>query len=507
MNDARSRWSKSALDCALRALGAAMFAIGVGVGAASTAYASAAPLPLGDYTGDGITDMTVWRPSNGYWFSIDSTSGWSISTQWGQAGDIAVAGDFSIGSPDGRTDPTVFRPSDGYWYWIDSATGYGWMQWWGIEGDIPAPGDYDGDGLSDITIWRHFPNSGYPGGMWWIINSHDWSVTGAQWGQEGDIPVPCDYDHDGKSDLAVFRPSDGTWHITFSGGSYGTYYLGLQGDVPVPGDYDGDGTCQLAAWHPANGQWSVLGDSYDDPYYWSVIVGQAGDIPAPGDYDGDGKMDTVVWRPSNGTFYGKRSSDSASIATSWGSGGPNNGGIGSDVPMPNNPGASSLLADILRPQEQDQWCWAATAQMTAAYSGVSMPQCEQANVATGRTDCCTDPAAAADPGRCDVPGWWSQLPNFNFTYSDSSWGSAISFSQLQAETNASRPVPYAWGWTGGGGHAMVAIKTFITSGTPWVSINNPWPPNVGDQSDMTYSTWVSASDHVHWQDSYNVILH
>ena len=72
-------------------------------------------------------------------------------------------------------------------------------------------------------------------------------------------------------------------------------------------------------------------------------------------------MDTVVWRPSNGTFYGKRSSDSASIATSWGSGGPNNGGIGSDVPMPNNPGASSLLADILRPQEQDQWCWAVTA--------------------------------------------------------------------------------------------------------------------------------------------------
>ena len=117
------------------------------------------------------------------------------------------------------------------------------------------------------------------------------------------------------------------------------------------------------------------------------------------------------------------------------------------------------------------------------------------------------PTSASDPNLCDVAGWWSQLPNYGFTYDNSDWGTAIEFTQLQNELNANRPVPFAWGWTNGGGHAMVAAKTWVDSGgNQWVSINNPDPVNEGEQDDMTYSYWVSAADHVHWQDSYNVIL-
>ena len=180
----------------------------------------------------------------------------------------------------------VFRPSNGTWYWIDSRTGYAWSQGWGGEGDVPAVGDFDGDGKSDITIWRHFASGGYPAGMWWVINSHDWSATVTQLGQEGDIPVPCDYDGDGKSDYAVFRPSNGTWYIINSsahtGPSWNTW--GLQGDIPVPGDYDGDGICDVV-FRPSRGVWHQRSSPRPTR---PATLGVAGDVPVPGDYDGDG---------------------------------------------------------------------------------------------------------------------------------------------------------------------------------------------------------------------------
>ena len=103
-------------------------------------------------------------------------------------------------------------------------------------------------------------------------------------------------------DIAVWRPSTGTWYIKSSFDGIVLYALsGTAGDTPVPADYDGDGLTDVAVWQSGSGTWVITRslDGVTTQTQW----GSPGDVPVPGDYDGDGKIDLAVWRPGDGIWY------------------------------------------------------------------------------------------------------------------------------------------------------------------------------------------------------------
>ena len=139
--------------------------------------------------------------------------------------------------------------------------------------------DFDGDGTSDIALFR--PSVGL-----WSIKG----ITRLYFGREGDEAVPADYTGDGTTEIAVFREEPGLWAVR----GVTRLYFGGSGDRPVPADYRGEGTAGIAVFRPFSGLWAVR-------FLTRFHFGGADDIPVPGCYAGPAAA-PAVFRPASGLW-------------------------------------------------------------------------------------------------------------------------------------------------------------------------------------------------------------
>mgnify|MGYP001197218090 CR=1 FL=1 len=300
-----------------------------------------------DFDGDGRQDYSVLKfPASApqpisYW-NLNSTTGVQVSGPWGDAAtDFPTPGDFD---GDGRDDLAIYRAGatagaqSSFWI-FQSGSNTVQFYAWGLNGDNAIARDYDGDGKTDVAVFRRGASAGAQA-VWYIRQSSNGATRIVNFGTTGatssdlDVPVPGDYDGDGKFDIAVYRagalsPSN-TYIVLRSSDSSLLFrtFGNFSTDYVVPGDYDGDGKYDFAV--------ARTGATSTSPMVWWILqssnsatrtqpFGISTDIPVQGDYDGDARADIAVYRKgatssAASNFWVFNSFAGTASSTQWGVG-------------------------------------------------------------------------------------------------------------------------------------------------------------------------------------------
>jgi hypothetical protein len=160
-------------------------------------------------------------------------------------------------------------------------------------------------------------------------------------------------------------------------------------------------------------------------------------------------------------------------------------------------GMGDVLLEVPeRIQEHSQWCWAGTSQAVLEYYGPVVNQCDIANWAWSRSDCCGNSTFNWSHA-CNQPNYmygtsgslqgilahWGVNSNASATY--------LSKPTVVSQLDAGRPFVMRFGWTSGGGHFLDGYG-YVQNGD-FLDYMDPWIGNGYTRS--SYDWVVSAADH------------
>ena len=280
---------------------------------------------VNDFDGDGKADFAITRNIDGqkYWYIWQSTDGFRLS-QWGISTDQNTSGDYD---GDGKYDPAIFRktvtPSNAmiYSHWVQGSQNGNFSISSFATNNLPhsysLPQDYDGDGKTDFSRTSYNDLSRLDidlstGGYAAFIS------PGGTLGKIGDMTG------DGKADIFAYNQNTNIATIqTYVGGSEvgprRSVQFGIAGDEFVAADFDGDGKGDLTVFRPSDGTWWWMRSS--DNVIQAQTFGTTGDVPVPADYDGDGKTDIAIWRSGSQSYFWVYGSQDGVFALPWGTSG------------------------------------------------------------------------------------------------------------------------------------------------------------------------------------------
>lgn len=204
-------------------------------------FGSSTDKPLiGDWDGDGYTDIGVWRNGT-FYLDLNGNGIWNgpaIDKQFvfGNSTDTPIAGDWNN---DGKDEIGVWRAGkfyldmNGNGMWnsgVDAVVAFGAVT------DTPVIGDWNGDGVDDLGVWR-------AGRFYLDLNGNQSWNSGVDgvftFGNPTDTPLVGDFNGDGMDDLGVWRAGkfylDSNGNRSWNAGSDTIVAFGSMTDTPFIG--------------------------------------------------------------------------------------------------------------------------------------------------------------------------------------------------------------------------------------------------------------------------------